>query len=236
MTQNLYITQLQQFLNQLIDETMSTAAGLAQKSSQIIDHSHIQQNKGVKLSSLERTAIQLEIQSALQQSHSSHGIGFASYSPTTQIEQDYWTLEWWYKQENQLQQAQFENYQNTQRFLDFRSFEWFQLPAKTQQPYVHGPYVDYICNDAYTITIAYPVMQNNQFLGVIAIDILVATLEQMILPKLKNIEQKAVIINQNSRVIASNDVSIRTGTLLKDPPQPHTYNAAQHPIQLVVLS
>lgn len=236
MTQNLYITQLQQFLDQLIDETLSMAAGLAQKSSQIIDHSDIHSDKGIKLSTLERTAIQLEIQTALQQSHSSHGIGFASYSPKTQVEQDYWTLEWWYKQEDHLQQAQFENYQNTQRFLDFRSFEWFQLPSETRQPYIHGPYVDYICNDAYTITIAYPVMQQEQFLGVIAIDILVATLEQMILPILKNIEQKAVIINQNARVIASNDASIRTGTLLKSPCKPPQLNAAQHSIQLVVLS
>jgi hypothetical protein len=33
----------------------------------------------------------------LQESHYSQGIGFASYSPATQEEQDYWTLEWWYK-------------------------------------------------------------------------------------------------------------------------------------------
>lgn len=235
MTQSLYITQLQAFLDQLINETLSMAARLAQKSSQIINHPN-QQHKGVKLTTLERSAIQAEIQSALQQSFSSHGIGFASYSPETQMEQDYWTLEWWYKQENHLQQAQFENYQNTQRFLDFRSFEWFQLPAQTQQPYIHGPYVDYICNDAYTITFAYPVMQQQQFLGVIAIDLLVETLEQMILPLLKNIEQKAVIINQNARVIASNDVNIRTGTLLKNPRSQQHVNATQHSIQLVVLS
>ena len=34
---------------------------------------------------------------ALSQSHYSQGTGFASYSPATQDEQDYWTLEWWYK-------------------------------------------------------------------------------------------------------------------------------------------
>ena len=53
--------------------------------------------KDVKLSGSERTALQKEIKKALQESHYSQGIGFASYSPATQEEQDYWTLEWWYK-------------------------------------------------------------------------------------------------------------------------------------------
>ncbi len=45
---------------------------------------------------LQNAALQKEIKK-LSQSHYSQGTGFASYSPATQDEQDYWTLEWWYK-------------------------------------------------------------------------------------------------------------------------------------------
>ncbi|MDM1246253.1 cache domain-containing protein [Acinetobacter sichuanensis] len=216
MTQNLYVKELQELLKQVIDETTSTAERLAKQASQICAQHQFERNKGIKLSVAERTALQQEIKMALYNSSYSQGMGFASYSPETLEEQDYWTLEWWYKKEGKLQQAQLENYQNAQRFLDFRSFEWFQQPARNNQPCFYGPYVDYICNGAYTITIAHPVMLNEQFIGVIATDVLVSALEKILMPKLKNIKQKAVIINNSARVISSNDVSIRIGTLLKN--------------------
>ncbi len=50
--------------------------------------------------------------------------------------------------------------------------------------------MDYICNGAYTITIAHPVMIHDHFIGVIATDILVSALEKLLMPKLKNIKQK----------------------------------------------
>lgn len=235
MTQNLYIKELQDLLQQVVTETTSTAERLALQTSQICAQRQSQQHKGIKLSSAERLSLQHEIKTALYQSSYSQGMGFASYRPETQEEQDYWTLEWWYKKEGQLQQAQLENYQNAQRFLDFRSFEWFQQPAQNKQPCIYGPYVDYICNGAYTITIAHPVMLNHQFIGVIAIDLLVSALEKLLIPKLKKIKQKAVIINDSARVISSNDVSIRIGTLLKhQAPQP--WATPPNPaLQLVML-
>ncbi len=60
-------------------------------------------------------------------------------------------------------------------------------------------------------------MIRDQFIGVIATDILVSALEKILMPKLKNIKQKAIVINDSSRVITSNDITIRTGTLFKRP-------------------
>ena len=237
MTQSQSIVQLQTLLQHVQSETALTAEKLAEKTSIIMTQHSLAVENGIKLSQDQRQALQLEIKSALNQSTYSQGMGFASYRPETQEEQDYWTLEWWYKKANQLQQAQLENYQNAQRFLDFRSFEWFHQPALNQKPCLHGPYVDYICNGAYTITSAHPVLLHGQFIGVIAIDLLVSALEKLLMPALKGIQQRAVIINDSSRVITSNDVSIRTGTLLKMAgekfPQQH---ADQSPsLQLVIL-
>ncbi|WOE31536.1 MULTISPECIES: cache domain-containing protein [unclassified Acinetobacter] len=235
MTQNLYIQELQDLLTQIVDESTSTAERLANQTSRICAQHHIDPKKGIKLSTAERHLLQQEIKSALHHSSYSQGMGFASYSPETHDEQDYWTLEWWYKKAEQLQQAQLENYQNAQRFLDFRSFEWFQQPAQNNQPCIYGPYVDYICNGAYTITVAHPVIVNAQFIGVIAIDMLVSALEKLLIPKLKHIKQKAVIINDSARVISSNDVSIRIGTLLKHKSRQQQITRSNPSLQLIVL-
>lgn len=235
MTQQHFIDQLQDLLLQVVNETTLVAATLAQQTSQIVAQHREVDPKGLKLSSVERLALQHAIQAALKKSHFSQGMGFASYCAGTQDQQDYWTLEWWYKKANQLQQAKLENYQNAQRFLDFRSFEWFHEPEQNQQPCIHGPYVDYICNGAYTITSAHPVLVNGQFIGVIAIDLLVSALEKILMPCLKKIQQKAVIINDQARVITSNDVTIRTGTLLKSAVIDPQATPAQCPFQLVML-
>ncbi len=235
MTQHLDVEELQNLLKTVVDETTSITETLASKASKILSKHASEKNADIKLSTSERAALQKEIKKALSQSHYSQGTGFASYSPATQDEQDYWTLEWWYKNEDQLQQAKLENYQNAQRFLDFRSFEWFHKPAQNKSPCIHGPYVDYICNGAYTITIAHPVMIHDHFIGVIATDILVSALEKLLMPKLKNIKQKAVIMNDSSRVITSNDISIRTGTLFKAKTDQQFFSQPCQSFQLVVI-
>ncbi|MCH7383296.1 histidine kinase [Acinetobacter dispersus] len=235
MTQLAYIEELQQLLQQITDETTSLAEILADKTSQILSKHKAGKTKDIKLSTTERKELQQEIKAALHQSQYCQGMGFASYSAATSTEQEYWTLEWWYKKENQLQQAQLENYQNAQRFLDFRTFEWFHQPAENKQPCFYGPYVDYICNGAYTITMAHPVMIRDQFIGVIAIDVLVSALEKVLLPKLKNIQQKAVITNNTARVITSNDISIRTGTLLKNLTDKYTSSVNSQSLRLIVI-
>jgi len=235
MKTELYIEQLQMLLEQVISETTSTAQQLAQQTSHILSRRMIDPGRGIKLSTEERQALQYEIKASLGKSTYTHGIGFAGYTPENQEEKDYWTLEWWFKKGDELQQAKLENYQNAQRFLDFRSFDWFQQPACSKQPYIQGPYVDYICNGAYTITTAYPVMVQSQFVGVIAIDLLVSSLEKVFLPGLRKIKQAAVIINDTARVITSNTKGFRTGTLVRHTPMGSTIVRSSQPLQLLVL-
>ncbi|MGS5781214.1 histidine kinase, partial [Acinetobacter baumannii] len=104
MTQHLDVEELQNLLKTVVDETTSITETLASKASKILSKHASEKNADIKLSTSERAALQKEIKKALSQSHYSQGTGFASYSPATQDEQDYWTLEWWYKKEDQLQQ------------------------------------------------------------------------------------------------------------------------------------
>ncbi len=97
MTQHLDVEELQNLLKTVVDETTSITETLASKASKILSKHASEKNADIKLSTSERAALQKEIKKALSQSHYSQGTGFASYSPATQDEQDYWTLEWWYK-------------------------------------------------------------------------------------------------------------------------------------------
>jgi hypothetical protein len=210
---NLALQKLEALLTQVFQESISAAQALAFKTAELLADAS-RSTGDLHLSAAQRLALQTEIKQALGRCQYSYGMGFASYRACSGDGQDYWTLEWWFKKNQQLQQAKLEHYQNAQRFLDFRGFDWFRFPEQHRKLYIQGPYVDYICNGAYTITTAYPVLVQGQFVGVIAIDLLVSSLEKILLPALKAIEQTAVIINDQCRVLTSNAVNIRTGTLV----------------------
>ena len=234
MTTDIAVQKLDDLLNEVFQETISVAKRLAETTANIL---HTQQDidlQQLKLGAAQRTALQAELKQALSQCQFSYGMGFASYCGSSAAAQEYWTLEWWFKKDHHPQQAKLENYQNAQRFLDFRGFDWFRMPEKNQQLYIQGPYVDYICNAAYTITTAYPVMVQGQFVGVIAIDLLVSTLERLFLPCLTAIKQCAVIINAQHRVLTSNSVNFRTGSLLQ-PSSLGRQVQSKQPFQVLVL-
>ncbi|WP_111891342.1 cache domain-containing protein [Acinetobacter sp. MB5] len=231
---DMQIEQIQNLLNQVVNEITQAAQDLAIEASQLLSADSVLTQGGVKLTETDRHQLQAHIQTALQKSQYSHGMGFASYSAATNQQQGYWTLEWWYKKDQKIQQAELESYQELQQRLDFRLFDWFNHPAKNKQPYVEGPYVDYICNHAYTITFSHPVMIDQQFVGVIVIDLLVSTLDQLVLPKLKTLEQTAVVTNDDARIILSNTSKYRTGALFKEKP-PQKFSDSHHPFQVILV-
>ena len=232
---DIQIEQIQDLLNQVVVEITQAAKGLVEQARHLLSADSVLP-EGVKLTPSDRYKLQQHIQTALQHSQYSHGMGFAGYSAETAEEQGYWTLEWWYKKDQKIQQAELENYQDLQQRLDFRSFDWFNYPAKNKQPYVDGPYVDYICNHAYTITFSHPVMIEQQFVGVIVIDLLVSTLDQLILPRLRRLDQTAVVTNDDARIILSNTAKYRTGALFREQANAtQNFVPQNHPFQLMLM-
>ena len=69
-------------------------------------------------------------------------------------------------------------------FYDYTTTEWYREPARTGQPCIAGPYVDYICTHEYTFTVSVPVTDEGRFVGVAGADILAGEVERMLLPKL----------------------------------------------------
>lgn len=102
-------------------------------------------------------------------------------------------------------------------FLDYANQPWFTVPFATRQRHVHGPYVDYLCNDEYTLTFTVPVYRGPEFLGVVGSDIFVAGLETALLPRLRAVGSRAALVNAHGRVVMSNTARRSTGLLVRDP-------------------
>ena len=99
--------------------------------------------------------------------------------------------------------------------IDYSSLEWFRLPEASGEPHIAGPYVDYLCNDEYTLTHAVPVVLERGFAGVMALDVLVATAERVLLPPLAALGGELTIVNRSGRVLLSTGAEWVTGDTVR---------------------
>lgn len=96
--------------------------------------------------------------------------------------------------------------------LDYTRHPWFRTPERTGEPYVTGPYVDFVCTDEYVMTATAPVSSRGRMVGVVGADTLVETLERLILPTLRGVG--ATVVNDLGRTVVSADPHLATGTLV----------------------
>lgn len=222
-------------LDRLISDAQIAAENLARVTEEILSDQIIGQACGLRLSCQHRQALIVPIHATLQRNPWCNGAGFASYAPPTSVEEGYWTLEWWFQEGQNIRKAQLEQNQELRQRLDFRAFDWFGQPARRHKPFMEGPYVDYICNGAYTITAAHPVLIDKNFAGVAAVDLLVSKLDHLILPALVAIEQPALIVNGEGRVVTSTCPQLRPGSLWKDNANGQIVSDNSRALRMVVL-
>lgn len=102
-------------------------------------------------------------------------------------------------------------------FRDYTSLEWWRVPLSTGRRHLTGPYVDYLCTDAYTVTLTVPVHVGDRVIGVVGADLYVDEIERRQLPLLRALGRPATLINPSGRVIASTDAARAPGSLLRLP-------------------
>ncbi|WP_241609224.1 cache domain-containing protein [Rosenbergiella australiborealis] len=141
------------------------------------------------------------------------GAGFAYHAESQLNPHHDWSLFWIYK--DNREGSALELNQLTHQHLDFRTFEWFLKTKSSKRNYFHGPYVDYICNTSYTMTSASPIVIQDCFYGVAAVDILVSRIEQEVLKALMSSPIKIVLTNNIQRIIFSNHSGFRVGDILR---------------------
>jgi hypothetical protein len=95
---------------------------------------------------------------------------------------------------------------------DYTRRPWFANPARTGLRTLTGPYVDFVCTDAYTVTATAPVTVDGRMVGVVGADTLVETLEHLFLPGL--CANGATLVNEHGRSVVSADPHIGPGDRL----------------------
>lgn len=96
-------------------------------------------------------------------------------------------------------------------YIDYSELEWYRVPMSTGLPHVAGPYVDYLCSDEYTITIAVPAGLEGRLLGVAGLDLLVSEVERELTPRFAALGQQVTLTNGVGRVVVSTDPRCATG-------------------------
>lgn len=105
----------------------------------------------------------------------------------------------------------------TKQHIDYSELEWYRVPRETGRAHVAGPYVDYLCSDEYTITIASPVSLDGAFVGVAGLDLLIDEVERDLTPRLARLGGDISIVNGIGRVLLSTSSRRETGDTIRDP-------------------
>jgi hypothetical protein len=99
--------------------------------------------------------------------------------------------------------------------IDYSELEWYRVPQSTGIAHVAGPYVDYLCSDEYTITVATPVSVDGEFVGVAGLDLLIDQVERDLLPRLAEFGDDISIVNGVGRVLLSTSPHRETGDSIR---------------------
>ena len=136
------------------------------------------------------------------------GAGYVAARGALSDEQLY--LAWWQGDDQQLLAES--DAPGTGDPLDYTRHPWFRTPERTGQPYVTGPYVDFVCTDEYVMTSTAPVMSRGAMVGVVGADTLVETLESLLLTAQRSAD--ATLVKDQGRTVNSADPHLATGNLL----------------------
>jgi len=132
----------------------------------------------------------------------------AGYCATESIVTEGNPLAWWQGADRSLLASS--TFGPGQAAIDLHRLEWYRVPAETLERHVAGPFVDYLCSNEITVTVALPVMLDGEFAGVVCADVLIASLEKLLLPAVEGLGE-AALVNASGRVVVSADVAYETG-------------------------
>lgn len=132
----------------------------------------------------------------------------AGYCATGAIVTEGNPLAWWQGAERSLLASS--TFGPGQAAIDLHRLEWYRVPAESLDRHVAGPFVDYLCSNEITVTVSLPVMLGGEFSGVVCADVLIASLEKLLLPAVARLGE-AALVNTSGRVVVSADAVYETG-------------------------
>jgi hypothetical protein len=104
---------------------------------------------------------------------------------------------------------------------DYLDMDWYTRTEETRHPVIHGPWVDYTGSDQYVLTMAVPVVNGSDFLGICGSDVVMTRLEVELIPILRRLAGEAFLVNSNRQVVVSNSPRWIPGDRLRTHPLEH---------------
>lgn len=127
-----------------------------------------------------------------------------------------WLEWWWPRTGTPPEQLRVNLDPSAPDFYDYTSEDWYTYPERTREIGIAGPFVDHVCTGEYSATLTVPALDGDDFLGVVAADILVSSIERRLLPGLLRIDRPLVVATAAGRIVVSTDPSWSPGLLLPD--------------------
>lgn len=129
-------------------------------------------------------------------------------------------LEWWVRFGDDVERQEFVNDPSSPLFYDFEQLEWFRGGFGSESRTIAGPYIDYLGVNDYISTWTIPLVLDNKTVGVVGFDLKIATLEQLLIPKLLSVPNgRAALINETGQVIVGTIGQFSSGALVEAPPK-----------------
>jgi hypothetical protein len=131
-----------------------------------------------------------------------------------------WHLAWWTAAaDGRIAPLWVESDPARDGFRDYTVLEWWAVPRRTGRRHITGPYVDYLCTDAYTLTFTVPVHRpDGSMAAVVGSDVYVARAERLLLPSLRAGGRPATVANAAGRVVVSTFSTHVAGSLVRGEP------------------
>lgn len=98
---------------------------------------------------------------------------------------------------------------------DYQSMPWFRTARDERRRVAHGPYVDYSGSELFTLTLAAPVLDGDDFLGITGADLNFLELERQLVGVLRCAGTDACVVNDEGRVIATNTARWVVSSLIR---------------------
>jgi hypothetical protein len=148
-----------------------------------------------------------------------------------------WHLAWWTAgADGRVAPLRVESDPARDGFRDYTLLEWWAVPRRTGRRHITGPYVDYLCTDAYTLTFTVPVHRpDGSMAAVVGSDVYVARAERLLLPTLRAGGRPATVANAAGRVVVSTFSTHVAGSVVRaDPVGWRRYEAAGVPFAVLI--
>jgi hypothetical protein len=123
-------------------------------------------------------------------------------------------LEWWYLADGGKTLPLRPNFdRRRENFYDYTNMPWYSRPRDSGSGSVEGPYVDLYGTNMYVLTFTMPIFVSGDFIGVAGLDLSLHNVERMLIRSLMKLDNEAVLISTDGRVIASNTANWMVGDL-----------------------